>query len=145
MSNYSQNIKINIAEANKQPRSSISPTIILKDDKPFLVLGSPGATRIIATVVQLIINMIDFDMDVEQANQAPRMFCQKFDDYLHLEGRFSKEVQEGLERKGHQLRVYGDYDLYFGGAQIVGMNPVTGEFFGSADLRRGGSAMGDEN
>lgn len=145
MSNYSQNLKINIAEANKQPRSSISPTIILKDDKPFLVLGSPGATRIVATVVQLIINMIDFDMDVEQSNQAPRLFCQKFDDYLHLESRFSKEVQDGLERKGHRLRIYGDYDLYFGGAQIVGMNPVTGEFFGSADLRRGGSAMGDEN
>jgi len=144
MSNYSQNLKINIAEPNKQPRSAISPTIILKDNKPFLVIGSPGASRIIATVVQLIINVIDFNMSIEEANLAPRLFCQKFDDYLHLESRFSNEVQDGLKQKGHRLRIYGDYDLYFGGAQIVGIDPLTGNFVGSADVRRGGSAMGDE-
>lgn len=145
MSNYSQNLKINIVEPNKQPRSAISPTLILKDNKPFLVMGSPGASRIIATVVQLIINVIDFNMSIEEANLAPRLFCQKFDDYLHLESRFSKEVQDGLKQKGHRLRIYGDYDLFFGGAQIVGIDPLTGNFVGSADVRRGGSAMGDEN
>ncbi len=143
MSNYSQNLKINIAEPNKQPRSAIAPTLILKNGKPFLVLGSPGASRIIATIVQLIVNLIDFNMTVEQANQAPRLFCQKFDDYLHLENRFSKEVQDGLEKKGHRLRLYGDFDLFFGGAQIISIDPITGQFEGSADIRRGGSAMGD--
>jgi gamma-glutamyltranspeptidase / glutathione hydrolase len=143
MSNYSQNLKINIAEPNKQPRSAIAPTVILKNDKPFLVIGSPGATRIIATLVELIINIVDFDMDVNEANLEPRLFCQKFDDFLHLENRFSEEVKEGLEKKGHHLRIYGDYDLFFGGAQIISIDPITGEFRGSADIRRGGSAMGD--
>lgn len=146
MSNFSETMKINIPEPNKQPRSSITPTIILKDGKPFAVVGSPGATRIIATVVQIISNIIDFGMSADEANKAPRMFCQKFDDFLHVEGRYSPEVIETLKKKGHNVRVYGDFDLFFGGAQLIIIDPITGMAFGSADVRRGGTAKGlDEN
>jgi len=142
MSNFSQNMEINMPKPGKQPRSSISPTIVMKDNKPFLVVGSPGASRIISTVVQLLVNIIDFNMNVEVANNAPRIFCQKFDDYLHLEGRIPQMVQDAITKKGHNIRVYGDYDLFFGGAQMILIDWDKHKFFGSADLRRGGNALG---
>jgi gamma-glutamyltranspeptidase / glutathione hydrolase len=143
MSNFSSSSQINKVEPGKQPRSSIAPTIILKDGKPFMVVGSPGAGRIVATVVQLIVNVIDFGMSADDANKAPRFFCQKFDDYLHIENRFPESERAELEKKGHHLKIYGDYDLYFGGAQLILVDPITGDYHGSADPRRGGTAMGD--
>jgi len=143
MSNFSSTSKINSIQPGKQPRSSISPTIILKDDKPVMVVGSPGAGRIIATVVQLIVNVVDFHMNAEDANNAPRFFCQKFDDYLHLESRIPEDIRSKLERMGHHLKIYGDFDLFFGGAQMILVDPETGDYHGSADPRRGGTAMGD--
>jgi gamma-glutamyltranspeptidase/glutathione hydrolase len=142
MTNYSANLPLNAVKPGKQPRTSIAPTVILKDDQPFMVVGSPGATRIISTVVQLIVNVIDFQMNITEANDAPRMFCQKFDDYLHLESRFPDDVISSIKKKGHNVRVYGDYDLFFGGAQMILIDWDNKKFYGSADLRRGGSALG---
>ena len=141
MANFSTTGSINTPVGGKQPRSSISPTIILKNGEPFMVVGSPGATRIIATVVQVIVNVIDFNMSIEQANDAPRFFCQKFDDYLHLEGGFPENVKETLKQKGHNLRVHGDYDLFFGGVQLIGIDWKNHKFTGAADKRRGGNAV----
>ncbi|MCU0412582.1 MAG: gamma-glutamyltransferase family protein [Bacteroidetes bacterium] len=142
MSNFSTSLAINSIGPNRQPRSSIAPTIVMKDGKPFLSVGSPGAARIQATIIELIVNVIDYGMDAGEANKAARFFCQKNDDYLHLESRISTDVQDGLRKKGHALRVYGDYDLFFGGAQLILVDPKTGKLFGSADPRRGGVAIG---
>ena len=143
MSNFSITTAINSVKANKQPRSSIAPTIVLKDGFPYLTVGSPGASRIIATVIQLLVNVLDFGMSVEEANNAPRFLCQKNDDYLSLESRIDQDVQEGLKQKGHRLKLYGDMDLFFGGAQMILYDRQTGTFYGSADPRRGGVAIGD--
>ncbi len=143
LSNFSTTTSVNSIEPNKRPRSSIAPTIILKDGKPFMSVGSPGASRIVATVIQLIVNAIDFGMDAGENNRAPRFFCQKFEDYLHLESRFTDDVKEGLKKKGHTLREHAEFDLYFGGAQIIMIDQATGTFYGSADPRRGGAAIGD--
>jgi len=142
MSNFSTTLAINSIGPNRQPRSSIAPTIVMKDDKPFLSVGSPGAARIQSTIIELIVNVIDYGMDAGEANKAARFFCQKNDEYLHLESRISTDVQDGLRKKGHALRVYGDYDLFFGGAQLILVDPKTGKLFGSADPRRGGVAIG---
>lgn len=142
MSNFGQVADINIPKPNKQPRSSIAPTIITKDGKPYLIIGSPGAARIIATVVQLIVSIIDFNMNVQDANDAPRMFCQKLDDYLYIEGRIPDAVRNAVESKGHNIRVRGDYDLFFGGAQMIMIDWDNHKFYGSADVRRGGMALG---
>ncbi len=142
MSNFASTVARNAIEPGKQPRSSISPTIVLKDGTPLLSVGSPGATRIIATVIELIVNVVDYGMTAHDANDAPRFLCQKADDYLHLESRISQQVQDDLARRGHTLRVYGAYDLFFGGAQLVLRDPVTGALQGSADPRRGGVAIG---
>ena len=140
--NFSFSSKINDVEPNKQPRSSIAPTIILQDNKPIIAIGSPGASRIIATVVQMIVNLIDFKMTAEEANFAPRFFCQKFDDYLYVESRIPQNIIDTLKLKGHNVQVLGDYDLFFGGAQLITVDSVTGIFYGSADPRRGGIALG---
>jgi len=140
--NFSLTSKINNVEPNKRPRSSIAPTIVLKNNKPVIAIGSPGASRIIATVVQMIINLIDFKMTAEEANFAPRFFCQKFDDYLYVESRIPQNVIDELKLKGHNVQVLGDYDLFFGGAQLITVDPITGIYYGSADPRRGGIAIG---
>jgi len=142
MTNFSTRYEVNLPEPGKRPRSSIAPTIILKDGKVSATVGSPGATRIVAVVLELIVNLLDFSMGAVEANDAPRFLCQKNDDVLSLEGRVSLEVQADLRRRGHTLQVYGDYDLFFGGAQIIVVDHATGTLHGSADPRRGGVAAG---
>ncbi|MFH0990696.1 MAG: gamma-glutamyltransferase family protein [bacterium] len=141
MSNFAATARVNSIQPNKRPRSSIAPTILLKDEKPFMVVGSPGATRIMATVITLIVNAVDYGLDAAATNRAPRFLCQRSDDALSLESRFTPEVQEGMKKKGHKLQLYGDYDLFFGGAQIILVDP-SGIMHGVADPRRGGTAMG---
>lgn len=145
--NFSEASTANLIEPNKRPRSSITPTLVFRHGQPLMALGSPGAGRIIATVAQILVNIIDFDMDVEAANAAPRFFCQKFDDHLYVESRVSPEVVAGLKRLGHDVRVLGDLDLFFGGAQIAAIKTDGSGFVGSADPRRGGNAtvLEDEN
>lgn len=142
MSNFATTAARNRVEPGKQPRSSIAPTILLYNGEPFLAVGSPGASRIIATVVELIVNLVDYGMTAQDANTAPRFLCQKSDDYLHLEGRVREYVQSDLRARGHALQVYGDFDLFFGGAQLILRDPATGILSGSADPRRGGVAIG---
>ena len=133
---------VNYLQNSKECRSSISPTIVMKDNSPFLVLGSPGASRITCTVLELIVNVIDFGMDVNRANLSPRFYCQKFEDFLHVESGIKPEVRTELEKMGHKIKVYEGIDLFFGGAQMIYIDPVTHEYFGSADKRRGGIAIG---
>jgi gamma-glutamyltranspeptidase/glutathione hydrolase len=142
MANFSSVSQVNAVRPVKQPRSSIAPTIILKNDSLVATIGSPGATRIIATVIELIVNVVDYGMNAAEANAAPRFLCQKFDDYLSLESRISPSVREGLEARGHRLKVFGDLDLFFGGAQIITVDPQTRMYHGSADPRRGGYVIG---
>jgi gamma-glutamyltranspeptidase/glutathione hydrolase len=139
--NFSTASAINVIEPNKRPRSSISPTLLFRDGAPAFALGSPGAGRIIAVLAQVIMNLVDYGMDVQAANDAPRFFCQKFDDHLSLESRVDRGIVERLSGMGHSVRVLGDMDLFFGGVQIAGIQPGTGELVGSADPRRGGNAV----
>jgi len=141
MVNFSAISEKNRIQPGKQPRSSISPTIVLdKNDKPYIALGSPGAGRIIPTVTQIILNLLEYKMNITDANNAPRMYSQKFDEKVYLEGRVPVDVREAMIRRGHQLQIYDDFDLFFGGAQLVMYDAATGQFYGSADKRRGGSA-----
>jgi len=143
MTNFSYNIEnVNYLQNSKRCRSSITPTIILKNGNPFLIVGSPGAGRIITTLIELVVNIIDFGMDVNEANLAPRFYCQKFEDYLHVESGIKPEVRAELEKMGHTIKVYEGIDLFFGGAQMILVDPDTGEYSGSADKRRGGIAIG---
>ncbi|MBD3179793.1 MAG: hypothetical protein GF417_09425, partial [Candidatus Latescibacteria bacterium] len=86
MSNFSRTRPVNVIEPGKRPRTSICPTIVLRAGELFLVVGTPGASRIISTVVEMLVNLIDFDMDIAEANNAPRFYTSKYEDYLHVEG-----------------------------------------------------------
>ncbi|MCG8567420.1 MAG: gamma-glutamyltransferase [Desulfobacterales bacterium] len=125
----------------KKPLSSMSPTLILKDGVPFATLGTPGGKRIISTLALLVSNLIDHSMDIQAAINAPRI-SQYQGGELKLESRISPEVRKALESRGHVLSVKKEYDLYFGGAQGVTLDPVTGERHGGADPRRDGRAVG---
>jgi gamma-glutamyltranspeptidase/glutathione hydrolase len=140
--NFSSISRTNLIESNKRPRSSITPALMFHDGEPAFALGSPGAGRISAMMALVIVNLVDYGMDVQSANDAPRFFCQKFDDYLSLESRIDANIGERLSGMGHSIRFLGEMDLFFGGVQIAAIRPETGELVGSADPRRGGNALG---
>lgn len=124
----------------KRPASSMAPTLIFKDKKPFLTIGSPGATRIISALAQTLINMIDFNMSIDDAIESPRIHS--IGDRLYVEGRISEEIIKNLTALGHNVEVKKDFDNYFGGAQGILINQETDELHGGADSRRDGVAVG---
>jgi gamma-glutamyltranspeptidase/glutathione hydrolase len=93
----------NLPGPGKRPLSSMSPTIVLKDGKPVLVTGSPGGSRIISTVLQVIVNVLDYHMGVAAAVDAPRLHHQWLPDEVRVERGFSNEVLVGLKAKGHRV------------------------------------------
>lgn len=130
----------NSIEPNKKPVSSIAPTLVLKEGKPFLSLGTPGGSRIIGALAQIIINIIDFDMSIDDAIEAPRVHTSN--DILHLEGRIAKSIVSDLEKIGHTVKLHTDYDNYFGGAQGILIDYKNNELRGGADSRRDGVSLG---
>ena len=96
----------NAIEARKRPLSSMSPTIILKDGKVFMVVGSPGGARIITTVAQVISNVIDHDMNISEAVEAPRFHMQWLPDELRVEkDTLVKDVENKLKDMGYNIQV----------------------------------------
>ncbi len=95
----------NAVEAKKRPLSSMTPTIVLKDGKPFLITGSPGGSRIITTTLQVILNAIDHQLNAAEASIAPRMHHQWEPDVIRLERGFSTDTLEILGQKGHRISV----------------------------------------
>ena len=93
----------NLPGPGKRPLSSMSPTIVLKDGKPVLVTGSPGGSRIISTVLQVIVDIIDYHMDVAAAVAAPRLHHQWMPDEVRVERGFPDEVLAELKNRGHRI------------------------------------------
>ena len=91
----------NLPGPGKRPLSSMSPTIVLKDGKPILVTGSPGGSRIISTVLQVIVNVLDYRMDVAAAVAAPRLHHQWMPDEVRVEHGFPDETLGALRAMGH--------------------------------------------
>jgi gamma-glutamyltranspeptidase/glutathione hydrolase len=117
----------------------MTPTIVLKDGQLFLVLGSPGGPTIINTVLQTVLNVIDYRMTIQEAVDAPRMHHQWIPDKLTLERTgFAQDVQDGLKSRGHTLAVRGT----IGDCQAIMIEPKTGVRLGAADPRNDGLALG---
>ncbi|MBR1216895.1 gamma-glutamyltransferase [Bradyrhizobium sp. U87765 SZCCT0131] len=93
----------NLPGPGKRPLSSMSPTIVLRDGKPVLVTGSPGGSRIISAVLQVMINVIDYRMDAEQAVALPRLHQQWRPEGVYVEQGFAADVLDGLRAKGHTI------------------------------------------
>ena len=127
----------NAVEPGKRPLSSMSPTIVLKDGKPFLVTGSPGGSRIITTTLQVISNMIDHGMNVAEATHAARIHHQWLPDEIRVEqGGLSRDTVAALEAKGHTIAVKS----VMGSTQSIHVDADKGLLLGASDPRRTGSA-----
>lgn len=124
----------------KRPLSSMSPTVVLHNGKPFLCLGSPGSRRIITTTAQVISNVIDHGMSLQEAIEAPRFYADG--PRFAVEGRVKASVVAALQELGHSVEAKGAYDDYFGGVNAVMYDSVRNMFFGGADPRRDGYAVG---
>ena len=131
----------NSIKPGKRPLSSMSPTLVLKDGRPYLTIGTPGATRIITALTQVLMNLIDHKMTIQKAIDAPRIHCEG-DKEIFMESRIPKKVRDVLTHRGYRLIIKEDFDLYFGGVQAVRIDPKTGTLQGAADPRREGSAIG---
>jgi gamma-glutamyltranspeptidase / glutathione hydrolase len=93
----------NLPGPGKRPLSSMTPTIVMKDGKPFLITGSPGGSRIISAVLQVIVNAIDFEMPIGQAVSAPRLHQQWQPEDVYVEPGFAPDVLDALEKRGHKI------------------------------------------
>src|SRR5208282_1186762 len=110
----------------KRPLSAMTPTIVLKDGKLFLVLGSPGGPRIITIVANILIGVVDFSLDIQEAVNAPRFHHQWLPDQILVEDRLSPDTMNLLGSKGHKVKV--DYSWgNWGDGECIMIDPKTGE------------------
>ena len=121
----------NAVEAGKRPLSSMSPVIVFADGKPWFATGSPGGSRIISTVLQMIVNVIDHGMNIAAATHEPRMHHQWFPDQLMLEPGYSPETVRLLRERGHRI---GLMRSLYTSLQTVAVKD--GLFEGASDPRR---------
>jgi gamma-glutamyltranspeptidase/glutathione hydrolase len=91
---------------NKRPLSSMTPTIVLKNGRPFIVTGSPGGSRIITAVLQVLVNVIDRGMTIVEAEQAPRLHHQWMPDETMVEAGFPDAMVKALQARGHKITVW---------------------------------------
>jgi len=136
---------VNSPGPNKRPVSSMAPLILFKGERPFLVLGSPGGTRIFTSLTQIILNIIEFEMSLDEAIEAPRFFTYSSEGVgksLFIESRIPTHILRSLEKIGHAINVRGAYDNYFGGAQGILIDRDKKILIGGADSRRDGVGAG---
>lgn len=127
----------NLPGPGKRPLSSMTPTIALKDGKPVLATGSPGGSRIVSTVLQVIVNVLDYDMNIAAAVHAPRLHHQWLPDEIRAEQGFSDDIIAGLRARGHTVVV----PMGQTSANSIAITPDG--LFGAPDPRtRGSSAAG---
>jgi gamma-glutamyltranspeptidase/glutathione hydrolase len=123
----------NAVEPAKRPLSSMTPTIVFKDGRPFLATGSPGGSRIITTVLQIIMNVVDHGMNVQAATNAPRIHHQWLPDELRVEQGLGPDALRALEALGHKLAVKNA----MGSTQSIRRGEQG--FYGASDPRRPGA------
>ena len=135
----------NVLRGGKRPRTTLTPTVVLRDGKPFLALSSPGGDSQDQQALQVILNIAVFGMRPQVAVEAPRFnsfhYRGSFGDHrfspgvLQLENRIAPGVVEALGRLGHRVSVVGPFMMDTGTA-LAGVDPVHGTLFGAADVRR---------
>ncbi len=131
--------KVNRVQPGKRPLSSMTPTIVLKNGKPYIISGSPGSATIISTTMQSIINVIDFGMNMQQAVNAPHIHQQWYPQVVYVgPGLMTAQTKQKLEAMGYTFKERG-----LGVLESILINPKTGMLEGASDPHRSaGSAVG---
>jgi gamma-glutamyltranspeptidase/glutathione hydrolase len=122
----------------KRPLSAMTPTIVLKNGKLFLVLGSPGGPTIITTVANVLMGVVDYGLDIQEAVNAPRFHHQWLPDQVLAEDRISPDTIHLLQSKGHKIKT----EHFWGDGECIEIDPKTGERLGASDGRNNGKAVG---
>lgn len=132
--------KPNLVAPQKRMLSSMSPTIVAKDGKPYLIIGSPGGRTIINTVFQTTLNVLEFNMRIDKAIEAMKIHHQWSPDVLQFEEHLmSPDTRKALEKMGHTLRASSGLGALMG----ITINPETGIITGASDSSRPeGAAIG---
>jgi gamma-glutamyltranspeptidase / glutathione hydrolase len=128
----------NAVGPDKRPLSAMTPTIVLKGGKLFLVLGSPGGPTIITTVANVLMGVVDFGLDIQEAVNAPRFHNQWIPDQILAEDRISPDTMRLLEAQGHKIKV----GHFWGDGECIEVDPKSGERLGASDGRNNGKAVG---
>ena len=118
--------------------SMMAPTVIVRDGRPVVALGSAGSNRLRSAILQTVVNVVDVRMDLAEAVNRPRVHAEG--GQLEVEGGISDEVVAALAGDGHVLHRWSDSNLFFGGVSIAGFGPAG--LTGAGDPRRGGAAAG---
>mgnify|MGYP001605097819 FL=1 len=129
-------------EPGRRPRTTIAPLVVKQDGKVRWVLGSPGAGRIGSTVIEMLVNLIDFDMNLELAIKTPKFTGYDAYKEIQLEDDFPQKTVDLLEAIGHKVKRYDHPDLYFGGPNAIAIND--GVMTGVGSIRRNGGAAAPE-
>ncbi len=130
----------NAVGANKRPLSAMTPTIVLKDGKLFLVLGSPGGPTIITTVANVLMGVIDYGLNIQEAVNAERFHQQWLPDQIYMEKYgLSPDTVGVLEHMGYKIKSDRDF---WGDAECIAIDEKTGERLGASDGRNNGKAVG---
>ncbi|HYP29175.1 MAG TPA: gamma-glutamyltransferase family protein [Blastocatellia bacterium] len=140
----------NVLAPGKRPRVTLTPTLVLKDGKPFLVLSTPGGDNQDQTLLQVLLNIVEFGMNVQEAVEAPRFqtlhFVSSFDDHrfnpgvLTVEDRIAKDVAAELTSRGHKVETQGAWGNPSAPTVIL-LRPDSGVIEAGADPRRGRYAL----
>jgi gamma-glutamyltranspeptidase/glutathione hydrolase len=121
----------------------MTPTIILKDEKPFIIIGSPGGSQIITTVLQVVLNCVDFEMNIREAIENPRIHHQWMPDSIYYEQRaLTEDVKKELTAMGYALVNDGAEFRILGIAEGILIDQRNKIIYGASDPRGGGLAVG---
>jgi len=130
----------------KRPLSAMTPTIVLKDGRLFLVLGSPGGARIITTVANILVGVVDYGMNIQEAVNAPRFHNQWMPDMVNVEQWFSPDAVSLLQQMGHKVEigetVAGEWLPYWSDGECIAIDLKTNERLGASDVRNNGKPVG---
>jgi gamma-glutamyltranspeptidase/glutathione hydrolase len=130
----------------KRPLSSMTPTMVVHEGKTVLVLGSPGNSKIITTVANVLMGVLDYGMNIQEAVNAPRFHNQWLPDVLNVEQWFSPDTVQRLQKKGYNVELGlhegGEVSPYWSDAECIAIDPKTGERLGASDYRHNGRAVG---
>ena len=127
----------NAIQPEKRMLSSMTPTIVLKDNKPWIVLGTPGGTTILTSVYQTIVDIVDFGMSPEDAVNFPKFHHQWLPDVLTMEKSFDTSVVAAMEKMGYKIEKRGA----IGRTEVIMFMP-DGSMVAVADHRGDDSAAG---
>ena len=130
----------NVVRAGRKAGTMMSPTQVFDDGNFFLSIGTPGSYGILQTTAQMLLNVLEFGMNVQEAIEAPRVRAYR-DRLIDAEARIGAEIRDGLAQRGHEVNAIADWSWIVGGGQGVMRDPASGALMAGADPRRDGYAL----